>query len=149
MNRWVFLFFWIGIVTTVHSQKINNIPPPLCGISPGGEKFQVVKEKPDVFRGKFFYTKDTIPIGKDHYWFLYIEDLKAEPIEFANISASAINVEQGVGMAKPPKVSNHIGNGHYLVRNVHFSKPGRWTVRFFIIKNRKSEVLSFEVDVEN
>jgi len=151
MPRFIYLIllYWLGLGMPFSGigQTIHNVPPPLCGIAPGGEKYHVIKEGPKLFRGKLFNKKDIIPVDTLHHWFLYLEDQDGHPLDRAKIEVDGMNVEAGRGFATPPSVSSHIGNGHYVVKNVKYSVGGNWTMYFQVIQDKKVEILSFEVKI--
>jgi len=139
-------FCFVGAIL---GQTINNIPPPLCGLKPGEEKHHVIKDGPKLYRGKLFNKLEQIPIGQEHVWFLYLEDMDSQPLEYAKIQADGINYDAGRGVATPPSVSHHIGNGHYLVEKVKFSVAGTWTMVFQILKDGAIEIIPFEIEIDD
>ncbi len=143
------IVLWISWLTLTNlSAQAGNISVPRCGLGPGTEKYSALQKKPNIFRGKFFSKLEKITIDKAHHWFLYLEDQEGKPVENARIEANGINRKAGKGLGRPPEVSGHIGRGHYLVKNVNYSAPGTWSMRFQVIQGNKAEVLAFDVEVE-
>lgn len=148
LKKLVVISFCLFTVSIAFGQNINNIPPPLCGIKPGEEKNHVVQQGPKLFRGKLFNNLENIPVGEEHRWFLYLEDMESRPLEFAQVAADGINYEAGRGFATPPTVSAHIGNGHYMVQKVKFGVAGTWKMIFQVIKDGEIEIIAFDVEVD-
>ena len=120
---------------------------PFCGLKPGEETISAHQNEDSAIIGELFNKLDKIPLQKPHYWFLYLEGPDGQPIENAKITADGVNFQLGRLLKSMPSVSTHIGLGHYLVRNVNYHLPGKWTMRFKVDYNDSLELLSFDIEV--
>ena len=145
----VLLFFILSNPPHLFAQdSIKRIPIFLCGLNPiDGTTTASGRQALGIFKGKFFYEDENPPLGKTHSWLLYIENAEGEVLEGATIRGDGVNYDAMRGFAKPPVISEYVGNGHYRVDGIHFQVGGVWTMRFQVTWKGKTDVLSFFIEI--
>jgi hypothetical protein len=97
-----------------------------------------------LYRGTYTPTLDPITIDKLHSWTLHLETADGKPVETATITVHGDMPGHGHGLPTKPIVSQHRGNGDYLVEGMKFQMPGWWYVTFDIADGGKTDTVRFD-----
>ena len=84
-----------------------------------------------------------------HTWTLHIEDASGQPVEGAEISVNGDMPQHGHGLPTQPRITQDLGNGDYLVEGLRFQMGGWWVMDFTIQANGQSDVVHFNMLLEN
>ncbi len=92
------------------------------------------------------YTPSLEPltIDKLHSWTLHLETPDGKPVEDATITVHGDMPGHGHGLPTKPIVSQHRGNGDYLVEGMKFQMPGWWYVEFDVSTGGKQDTMRFD-----
>ena len=96
------------------------------------------------YEGTYTPTLEPITIDKLHAWTLHLETPDGKPVEDATITVHGDMPGHGHGMPTKPIVSEHRGNGDYLVEGMKFQMPGWWFVEFEVSAGGKQDIVRFD-----
>ncbi len=96
---------------------------------------------------KLSYTPSTtpIPINRLHTWTLHLETPEGQPIDNAELHVDGDMPQHGHGLPTHPVVSQHLGNGDYLVEGMKFQMGGWWVMDFEINVNGTTDTAHFNM----
>jgi hypothetical protein len=69
-----------------------------------------------------------VTVGPVHSWTVAVTTPEGVPVEDAAISVEGGMPKHGHGLPTPPKVTQALGEGRYLIEGVQFGMPGWWTL---------------------
>lgn len=75
---------------------------------------------------------EPVPINRIQNWTVHVETTDGHPVNNAEISVSGGMPQHGHGLPTRPRVTQHLGNGDYVVEGLKFHMTGQWEVRFNI-----------------
>ena len=93
-------------------------------------------------------SQDPIPINSIHTWKLHVETPSGEVVENATITVDGDMPEHGHGLPTQPKVTQHLGNGDYLVEGVKFQMTGWWVMDFDVTMDGQTDHVQFNLRLE-
>lgn len=125
------------------SVSAQQLPPPQSR----GAITDSSASAPQRIQGRIFTDEEVGPLGRQHDWYLCLEQADGSPMEGAQIEAEGIHPETGQGLPSPPRVLTYVGYGHYLVEEVFFPAGGHWALHFRVRWQGKTELLRFTVFV--
>ncbi len=92
-----------------------------------------------LYRVSFTSVIEPIPINQIHNWTLHVETTDGHPVNDARIGVSGGMAQHGHGLPTRPRVTQHLGNGYYVVEGLKFHMTGKWEVRFDISSSARSD----------
>ncbi len=116
----------------------ENTPPPDLDVSRTRLSVQ------GVYEGTYTPTLEPITIDKLHSWTLHLESPDGKPVEDATITVHGDMPGHGHGLPTKPIVSQHRGNGDYLVEGMKFQMTGWWYVEFDVAAGGTQDTLRFD-----
>jgi hypothetical protein len=116
----------------------ENTPPPDLDVSRTRLSVQ------GVYEGTYTPTLEPITIDKLHSWTFHLETPDGKPVEDATITVHGDMPGHGHGLPTKPIVSEHRGNGDYLVEGMKFQMPGWWFVEFEVSAGDKHDTVRFD-----
>ena len=117
----------------------ENTPPSDLDVSRTRQSAQ------GLYRGTYKPSLDPITIDKLHAWTLHLETADGQPLETATITMHGDMPGHGHGLPTKPSVSQHRGNGDYLVEGMKFQMMGWWVVDFYITADGHSDMVRFNL----
>lgn len=91
---------------------------------------------------------NSIPINQLHTWTLRVTQPDGRPIEQARITVDGDMPQHGHGLPTQPQVTQHLGNGDYLVEGMKFQMGGWWVVDFVIEADGRRDTVRFNLVLE-
>lgn len=88
---------------------------------------------------------EPIPINRIHNWTVHVETTDGRPVNNAEISVSGGMPQHGHGLPTRPRVTQHLGNGDYVVEGLKFHMTGRWEIRFDISSGGQSDSVAISL----
>jgi len=119
--------------------------------APDMEKMDMATEKESakgLFKVSYESRTTPIPLNKIISWELEVKRTGGGKVESANITVVGDMPEHGHGFPTVPEVTEHLGDGRYLVEGLKFSMPGWWVVNFHIMDKDMMDSVSFNLMVE-
>ncbi len=116
----------------------ENTPPPDLDVS------RIRMSVQSFYEGTYTPSLEPITIDKLHAWTLHLETPDGKPVENATIAVHGDMPGHGHGMPTKPIVSEHGGNGDYLVEGMKFQMPGWWFVEFEVSAGGKQDIVRFD-----
>ena len=116
----------------------ENTPPPDLNVSRTRASAQ------GLYSGTYTPSLEQITIDKLHSWTLHLETADGKPVESATIAVHGDMPGHGHGMPTKPIVSEHRGNGDYLVEGMKFQMTGWWFVEFEVLAGGKQDIVRFD-----
>jgi hypothetical protein len=98
-----------------------------------------------VYRATYNSSETPIPVNELHTWKLHVETADKKPVDDAAISIFGDMPQHGHGMPTQPQITEHLGNGDYLVEGMKFQMGGWWKIDFTIEANGQSDQVSFNL----
>ena len=78
-------------------------------------------------------------INTIHSWQIRVIDSESKPVTMASVSIEGGMPEHDHGLPTQPKVTSEISPGTYLLQGVRFHMPGRWEIKFTILREDQQE----------
>ena len=78
-------------------------------------------------------------INTMHSWQIRVIDSESKPVTMASVSIEGGMPEHDHGLPTQPKVTSEISPGTYLLQGVRFHMPGRWEIKFTILREDQQE----------
>ncbi len=78
-------------------------------------------------------------INTMHSWQIRVIDSESKPVTMASVSIEGGMPEHDHGLPTRPKVTSEISPGTYLLQGVRFHMPGRWEIKFTILREDQQE----------
>ena len=128
----------IGFALMLRQMAAENTPPPDLDVSRTRLSAQ------GLYRGTYTPTLDPLTTGKLHSWTLHLETADGQPVENATMTIHGDMPGHGHGLPTKPIVSQHRGNGDYLVEGIKFQMPGWWYVEFDVVAGGKEDKIRFD-----
>ncbi len=116
----------------------ENTPPSNLDVS------RTRQSAKGLYRGTYTPSLDPITIDKLHAWTLRLQTADGRPVETATITVHGDMPGHGHGLPTKPIVSEHRGNGDYLVEGMKFQMPGWWYVEFDIVDGGVEDTVRFD-----
>lgn len=116
----------------------ENTPPPNLDVARTRVSAQ------GMYQGMYTPSLEPLAIDKLHSWTLHLETPDGQPVEAAAITVRADMPGHGHGLPTKPIVSQHQGNGNYLVEGMKFQMPGWWYVEFDVTAGGKQDTVRFD-----
>lgn len=101
------------------------------------------------FRVELVSQLNPIKLRKIHTWTIKVMDESGAGITDAKLLFDGGMPEHNHGFPTEPKITQHLGNGVYLLEGVRFSMGGWWEMRFKIEARGKTDRAVFNVDLDN
>jgi hypothetical protein len=98
-----------------------------------------------VYRSTYSSSETPVPVNALHTWILHVETADGKPVDNAAISIFGDMPQHGHGMPTQPQITEHLGNGDYLVEGMKFQMGGWWKIDFTIQANGESDQVSFNL----
>ena len=98
-----------------------------------------------VYRATYSSSETPLPVNELHTWQLHVETAAGQPVDNAAISIFGDMPQHGHGMPTQPQITEHLGNGDYLVEGMKFQMGGWWKIDFTIEANGQSDQVSFNL----
>lgn len=102
-----------------------------------------------LYRARIESQLDPIKINEIHNWILHIETADGQPVENAEIAVTGDMLQHKHGLPTEPRVTQDLGNGDYLVEGLKFQMAGWWTMNFTITTQSQSDMVTFNLILEN
>ena len=99
-----------------------------------------------LFKVSYISKADPIKINKIHTWIIHIEDMNGNNIEDAIITIDGGMPAHDHGLPTQPQITEHLGDGRYLLEGMKFHMLGYWTVTLSIFHDNLSDEVTFELD---
>ena len=128
----------IWYVLMLRQMADENTPPPDLDVSRTRMSAQ------GLYRGAYTSALEPITSDKLHSWTLHLETADGKPVETAAVTVDGDMPGHGHGLPTKPIVSQHRGNGDYLVEGMKFQMPGWWYVTFDIADGGKTDTVRFD-----
>lgn len=103
-----------GLLMMLRSMAEENTPPPNLDVSRTRVSVQ------GMYQGSYTPALEPLTIDKLHSWTLHLETADGQPVENATITVHGDMPGHGHGLPTNPLVSQHQGNGDYLVEGMKF-----------------------------
>ena len=71
---------------------------------------------------------EPIPINRIHTWMLHLETASGDPVSDAELTVTGGMPAHDHGLPTRPQVTQHTGNGDYLLEGVRFHMNGYWEI---------------------
>jgi hypothetical protein len=84
------------------------------------------------------------PVNVMHTWVLHLVNGDGSPVADATISMDGDMPGHGHGLPTQPQVTQHLGDGRYLVEGVQFQMGGDWYVEFTISAGGAEDTIRFD-----
>jgi hypothetical protein len=97
-----------------------------------------------LYSGTYVPSLEPLTIDKLHSWTLHLETADGKPVEDATITIHGDMPGHGHGLPTKPIVSEHRGNGDYVVEGMKFQMRGWWFVEFEVSAGGKQDALRFD-----
>ncbi len=147
-RRWVWwtagtfgLLLLVGAISfAIMLQRMadENTPPPNLDVSRTRMSAQ------GLYSGAYSPSLEPLTIDKLHSWTLHLETPDGKPVEDATITVHGDMPGHGHGLPTKPIVSQHRGNGDYLVEGMKFQMTGWWYVEFEVSAGGKQDTVRFD-----
>ena len=82
---------------------------------------------------------DPLRINEMHSWRISVIDSQSKPVAMASVSIEGGMPEHDHGLPTQPRVTSEICPGTYLLQGVRFHMPGRWEIKFTILREGHQE----------
>ena len=99
-----------------------------------------------LFKVSYISKADPIKINKIHTWIIHIEDKNGNNIEDAIITVDGGMPAHDHGLPTQPQITEHLGDGRYLLEGMKFHMLGYWTVTLSISHDNLSDEVTFKLD---
>jgi hypothetical protein len=86
-----------------------------------------------------------ITINQLHIWTIHVATADGQPVTDAVISVDGDMPQHGHGLPTTPRVTQHLGNGDYLVEGMKFQMGGWWVVDFTIDAAGRPDTVQFNM----
>ncbi len=88
-----------------------------------------------------------LPVNQLHNWIISVNDFEGKSVFPAVFSIAGGMPAHGHGLPTQPVVTEHLGEGRYLLEGVKFNMDGQWIMKFQIIANNKQDIAEITFDV--
>ena len=116
----------------------ENTPPPDLDVSRTRVSAQ------GLYRGTYTPALEPLTTDRLHSWTLHLESADGRPVENATVTVHGDMPGHGHGLPTKPIVSEHRGNGDYLVEGMKFQMTGWWFVEFDVVAGGKQDTVRFD-----
>jgi len=142
-------FLWIvailGGLAIVYAIVMGTMMSRM-GDAPSDLDYSTTRESDNgVFRVSYMPSTGMIPINQMHEWTVHVENADGAPVEDATITVDGDMPQHGHGLPTGPRVTEHLGNGDYLVEGLKFQMGGWWLMDFTITANGQTDAVHFNM----
>ncbi|MBU2707076.1 FixH family protein [Zooshikella marina] len=90
-------------------------------------------------------NEPAVPLNTIHQWYLFISDLKGQPVADKKIQVRGHMPGHVHGLPTQPRITAEVEPGVYLVEGVKFQMIGWWVMEFDIPHNKELDTVKFNI----
>ncbi len=90
---------------------------------------------------------EPVPLREIHTWTLEVTDAEGKSFEPTELTVDGGMPGHGHGFPTDPQITEHLGDGAFLVDGVKFSMPGAWVMTFGITGPAGTDNVTFELEL--
>jgi hypothetical protein len=98
-----------------------------------------------LYRVSYAPRRGPIAINQLHAWTIHVATPDGRPVTDAAIAVDGDMPQHGHGLPTQPQVTEHLGNGDYLVEGMKFQMGGWWVVDFSIDAAGQHDTVRFNM----
>jgi hypothetical protein len=81
-------------------------------------------------------------------WVVAVQDSKGAVITNARILIDGGMRAHGHGLPTKPQITQHLGEGRYLIEGVRLNMVGEWTLMIGVELNGQRDVVTFYIEID-
>ena len=90
----------------------------------------------------------SVRINAMQKWVVTVRDTKGSAVTNARILIDGGMRAHGHGLPTKPQITQHLGEGRYLIEGVRLNMVGEWTLMIGVELNGQRDVVTFELEID-
>lgn len=90
----------------------------------------------------------SVRINAMQKWVVTVRDSKGSAVTNARILIDGGMRAHGHGLPTKPQITQHLGEGRYLIEGVRLNMVGEWTLMIGVELNGQRDVVTFELEID-
>ena len=90
----------------------------------------------------------SVRINAMQKWVVEIKDSKGVAVTNARVLIDGGMRAHGHGLPTKPQITQHLGEGRYLIEGVRLNMVGEWTLMIGVELNGRRDVVTFDIEID-